>query len=558
MAGPYEGENGHGAGVVGGPHVDYPAMDRGYYQPSMGRVSALNGYGPGYHMESALQAALDGLKPSLEERELQSQCLRQLEAAVKELGKAWQVKPFGSAASGFITRGADLDVTCYQPEVQDQANQLAVQELQFKLLPLLRQQPQFEITEEVWNARVPIVKLKFAAVMDVDLSCHNPQALQNTYLLRSYSRLSPLVQQLVLCVKCWAKAEDVCGAPRGHLSSYSFTLMVLYFLQVQHDLPCLPTRCFSSQGSSPEVEAYSWACPLPLSVLFSNFFQFYAENFQWGWEVVSVRCGRRLFASNGIFAALPGTTSERLHVEDPFLPRNLNCVLRLENELMLSSKIQQTAQLILQGGCPAVFLNALQEQRWHEPPTSMPAHWPGTSAAQWHPSQPQHHPRQHAQLKGGVAPMPLGERQPVPSSGKGGGRGNWQQVQGSRGQRPQEATKTANAIRALAAAAAEAMQLTRAPPAASKKLPDPLSAISDGVKKSTRSSVTGAAFLGDLDSGFARGRAVPAEQKEPEPAPKKSAALAWLEESMPPPPSPLPEEVPMPQTFNLGLPTWRV
>lgn len=40
----------------------------------------------------------------------------------------------------------------------------------------------------------------------------------------------------------------VCGAPQGHLSSYSFTLMAIYFMQTCHGMPCLPTDSFSENG----------------------------------------------------------------------------------------------------------------------------------------------------------------------------------------------------------------------------------------------------------------------------------------------------------------------
>ena len=94
----------------------------------------------------------------------------------------------------------------------------------------------FEIIEEVWSARVPILKLRFDGKTDVDLSCHNLQALQNTYLLwarppsperallvsreclllfslvslssaKAYSMLNPVVRGLVITVKLWAKLE---------------------------------------------------------------------------------------------------------------------------------------------------------------------------------------------------------------------------------------------------------------------------------------------------------------------------------------------------------------
>ena len=41
---------------------------------------------------------------------------------------------------------------------------------------------------------------------------------------------------------------------------------------------------------------------------------------------------RRLSASDAEYSTLPGRQANRLHVEDPFLPRNLNCVLSPENE----------------------------------------------------------------------------------------------------------------------------------------------------------------------------------------------------------------------------------
>lgn len=37
-------------------------------------------------------------------------------------------------------------------------------------------------------------------------------------------------------------------------------------------------------------------------------------------------------ASDADYSTLPGRQANRLHVEDPFLPRNLNCVLSPENE----------------------------------------------------------------------------------------------------------------------------------------------------------------------------------------------------------------------------------
>eukprot|EP00440_Ansanella_granifera_P011671 gb/GFBE01012675.1/.p1 GENE.gb/GFBE01012675.1/~~gb/GFBE01012675.1/.p1 ORF type:complete len:573 (+),score=103.84 gb/GFBE01012675.1/:1-1719(+) len=508
--------------------------------------------------EAALQAALQALGPLPEESSARSQCMMQLKAAVKQLGPTWHVKAFGSAANGFITRGADLDVTCYQPEVQDQANHLAVQELKLNLLPLLRQLPEFEIVQEVWAARVPIVKLKFGK-MDVDLSCHNPQALQNTHLLRSYSELCPVVRQLVLCVKYWAKAEGVLGATTGHLSSYSFTLMVLYFLQVEEDLamPCLPTLCFSSQGASQQIAGFSWSCHVPLSILLGRFFQFYASIFHWGSEVVSVRSGTRLAAHDLSFSSLPGITAQRLHIEDPFLPRNLNCVLSPENEMMLTAKFLEASALMQGGGVPEAFLQAEQEQRRQQTLQSM--QWP-TQDMHWHQGQSDR--GQHGFSQASASSFNhQGEDVAAPSTwqrnvadqhlqSSQSDRGQW--LQGQPAPRVPPASKRETIGKGIGkgtpaqhpANAKETEGQGTFKDFALQKLSSKQETLTVSDGESTRSgSVSGTYSGAEPDFVSALSKTNPG---------KKSSALAWLEEGLEQmQPSPLPEHVPSPDTFRL-------
>mmetsp|Transcript_38357 Transcript_38357/g.69509 ORF Transcript_38357/g.69509 Transcript_38357/m.69509 type:complete len:501 (-) Transcript_38357:591-2093(-) len=344
--------------------------------------------GPVLDFGAALSIALEAVYPVQEETGRHAGCIQQMEQCVQLLGPGWHVRPFGSAANTLCTRGADLDLTCFHESVRDQDSHLATQELRYKLLPLLRCHPRFKIKEEIWSARVPIVKLLFDETTEVDLSCHNPQALQNTYLLKTYAELSPQVRRLVLAVKVWARTEGVSGAPSGHLSSYSLTLMVLYFLQVQQglEMPCMPTEAFSSFGSTPEVQGISWTCALPLAELVTGFFVFYAGadgGFQWGSEVVSVRLGRRSQPRELDFQLLPGRLGHRLHIEDPFLlARNLNCVLTPENEQLLRAKLKQTATTICSGGIPSAFVPTPLESQASEKAASHPGK-ADTDTAAW-------------------------------------------------------------------------------------------------------------------------------------------------------------------------------
>jgi hypothetical protein len=314
-------------------------------------------------------------EPTQEELQMLSSCVEKLENMAQTLGPKWHISPFGSSANGFVSAGCDLDVTCYQENMLEQQAQAGIQELHFRLLPLLRQHPEFQVLEEISNARVPILKLRFGNRLDVDLSCHNPEALQNTHLLRSYAKMNHLVRLLVKLVKLWAKSEGVCGAAIKHLSSYSLTLMVIYFLQVSpRAMPCLPIWAFSFFGPSQEVQNARWAYTESLSSLLLGFFNFYGKDeFAWGSEVVSIRLGRRKDVSDPDFFRLQGRRdSGRIHIEDPFLHwRNLNCVLSLEREQQFRSKLNEAAISLKMGIIPPALSRLLQTNQ--SPAVKVPA-----------------------------------------------------------------------------------------------------------------------------------------------------------------------------------------
>lgn len=294
----------------------------------------------------------------------QEGCLGKLAQVVESLGPRWSVQPFGSFANGCGTRGSDLDATCYCEGIKQQDNHLALDELRQKLRPLLKLQPRFEIIEEVWGARIPLLKLKFDGHIDVDLSCHNPQALQNTHLLRAYANLDPAIRDFLVATKLWAKQQGICGAASGHLSSYALTMMSLFFLQVDPEvqMPCLPVSACAPSGFISDI-AISWSCPLSVSALLSRFFHFFATTFWWGGEVIAVRFGRRIRATDSSFRNLPGRNMSRLHIEDPFLEgRNLNCTLGSEQETKLHEQFQCAVEAFQSGVLPSGLTLAMTGQ----------------------------------------------------------------------------------------------------------------------------------------------------------------------------------------------------
>ncbi|KAJ3666288.1 hypothetical protein Zmor_001741 [Zophobas morio] len=90
-------------------------------------------------------------------------------------------------------------------------------------------------------AKVPILKFKNKDTgFKVDLNCNNIVGIQNTRLLYSYAQLDWRVRPLVVIVKIWAQANNINDAKNMTISSYSWTLMVIHFLQCGVFPPVLP------------------------------------------------------------------------------------------------------------------------------------------------------------------------------------------------------------------------------------------------------------------------------------------------------------------------------
>mmetsp|Transcript_11645 Transcript_11645/g.31234 ORF Transcript_11645/g.31234 Transcript_11645/m.31234 type:complete len:479 (+) Transcript_11645:112-1548(+) len=306
-------------------------------------------------------------------------CLNELQAMAQNFDGEWEVQPFGSFANGFCTSTSDLDVTCCQLDapLKEGSQHHAVSVLREQFSPLLEQHPNFSVIEEIFGARVPILKLSFEGELDVDLSCHNARAMSNTRLLKAYSGIHSSALGLGVAVKLWAKAAMVCGASVCCLSSYAFTLLAIYFMQVHPDvsLPVLPTWIFEDTATNNDANEFvanaraSWRCSLQLHELLACFFEFYATQFAWGDEVVSVRCGCRLSDGDQAFTKLRGRVHARLQIEDPFqVERNLNCVLGNAEEHQLCEAFR-SAWATVQFGGTLVGLSPLHSgQPWSSSP----------------------------------------------------------------------------------------------------------------------------------------------------------------------------------------------
>lgn len=185
----------------------------------------------------AIVAFLTPLLPTEEEYRIKEATRRQLERLASHVSGEARLLAFGSMANGFAIRNSgallltDMDLCCVlSSEVRSSAElvellgQIIRTETDFNVLPLPK-------------ARIPIVKISRAPTAEVpyEISCDigfdNRVALENTRLLLSYAMLDPpRVRSLVLFLKVWAKRRKINAPFTGTLSSYGYTLMVLFFL----------------------------------------------------------------------------------------------------------------------------------------------------------------------------------------------------------------------------------------------------------------------------------------------------------------------------------------
>ncbi|RXN00683.1 Terminal uridylyltransferase 4 [Acipenser ruthenus] len=109
-----------------------------------------------------------------------------------------------------------------------------------KVLEILKNSPSYSDVESDFHAKVPVV---FCRAVKSGLLCKvsagNDVACLTTYLLAALAKLEPRLTPLVLAFRYWARLCHIDCQAEGGIPSYSFALMVIFFLQ-QRKEPILP------------------------------------------------------------------------------------------------------------------------------------------------------------------------------------------------------------------------------------------------------------------------------------------------------------------------------
>nr|XP_004672399.1 terminal uridylyltransferase 7 isoform X2 [Jaculus jaculus] len=279
--------------------------------------------------------------PTILEDQAREHIRQNLESFIKQDFPGTKLSLFGSSKNGFGFKQSDLDV-CMTINGHETAEGLDCVRTIEELARVLRKHSGLRNILPITTAKVPIVKFfHLRSGLEVDISLYNTLALHNTRLLAAYSAIDPRVKYLCYTMKVFTKMCDIGDASRGSLSSYAYTLMVLYFLQ-QRNPPVIPVLQEIYKGEKkPEIFVDGWNIyffdqidELPtywseygkntesVGQLWLGLLRFYTEEFDFKEHVISIRRKSLLTTFKKQW------TSKYIVIEDPFdLNHNLGAGL---------------------------------------------------------------------------------------------------------------------------------------------------------------------------------------------------------------------------------------
>ncbi|KAJ7405176.1 hypothetical protein WISP_141541 [Willisornis vidua] len=284
--------------------------------------------------------------PNIVEDQAREYIRQSLEIFIRQDFPGTKLDLFGSSKNGFGFKQSDLDI-CMTIDGLETAEGLDCIRIIEDLAKVLKKQSGLKNVLPITTAKVPIVKFDhIRSGLEVDISLYNTLALHNTRLLSSYAAIDPRVKYLCYTMKVFTKMCDIGDASRGSLSSYAYTLMVLYFLQ-QRNPPVIPVlQEIYKEPRKPEILVDGWNVYFfdkieELSVVWPDYgknsesvgqlwlglLRFYTEEFDFKEHVICIR------RKNLLTTFKKQWTSKYIVIEDPFdLNHNLGAGLSRKSD----------------------------------------------------------------------------------------------------------------------------------------------------------------------------------------------------------------------------------
>ncbi|XP_056459733.1 terminal uridylyltransferase 4 isoform X1 [Gadus chalcogrammus] len=157
-----------------------------------------------------------------------------MEETIQQHLTACSLRLYGSCLTRFAFKTSDVNIDVAYPATMTQPDVL------IQVLEILKKSPQFLEVESDFHAKVPVVFCRdTSSGLACKVSAGNDLACLTTNHLATLARLEPRLVPLVLAFRYWAQLCHIDCQAEGGIPSYSFALMVIFFLQ-QRRKPILP------------------------------------------------------------------------------------------------------------------------------------------------------------------------------------------------------------------------------------------------------------------------------------------------------------------------------
>jgi len=195
-------------------------------------------------LEGLLREVLSNIHPLEEDRVKRLNIITRFKSIVQgvEHLKGASVTPFGSFLSDLYTRWGDLDISIELPAAS-QSSTLAKHKKR-KILSDLKQAllrgGAARYVQFIPTARVPLLIFEDPySQISCDISINNGLGMLKSKFLYWISQIDTRFRELVFLIKYWAKAQNINDPKSGTLNSFSFSLLIIFHLQMQSP-PILP------------------------------------------------------------------------------------------------------------------------------------------------------------------------------------------------------------------------------------------------------------------------------------------------------------------------------
>ncbi|XP_054836032.1 terminal uridylyltransferase 4 isoform X2 [Eublepharis macularius] len=167
--------------------------------------------------------------------QIRQEIVWEMEKIIQQPLPECSLRMYGSCLTRFAFKTSDVNIDVKFPSKMSHPDVL------IQVLDILKNSASYSDVESDFHAKVPVVFCKdVKSGLTCKVSAGNDVACLTTDLLATLGKLEPVLVPLVLAFRYWARLCHIDCQAEGGIPSYSFALMVIFFLQ-QREPRILPS-----------------------------------------------------------------------------------------------------------------------------------------------------------------------------------------------------------------------------------------------------------------------------------------------------------------------------